>query len=140
MSGHLVIETVIAALFVLTAIKNWRRAIGAGPTILIVGALVVFGVWTYNYTTAHDEQRVRDNAEHTATESYDVCLGKVDRSAGSRAYNLFLIGLLSKAYGPSADTYAGMLRAELDADLPALKYSSCPLPPGMTIDQVPEGP
>lgn len=117
---------VISLIFVAVAAKNWTKVIGAGPTILIVGALVLFGFWAYNYTSDQDDQRAVDTQQTNKETDYAACVAKVDRSIGNRAYNLFVISLLQHEL-PGRPDLAEQLTTELDRDLPKLSLEhDCP--------------
>jgi len=64
-------------------------------------------------------------ADQANRRTTDQCIARVDRSYGSRAYNLFLIDTIDKAFGGKAHQYTDPLRVELDNDLPPIDYATC---------------
>lgn len=71
--------------FTILAIKNWGKTIGAGPTILIVGAIVVsvFGAVKW----ADYQQQLRE---------YDVCEARVERSQETYVFNNALVTIIER--------------------------------------------
>lgn len=81
----LTILMVLMVIFIILAIKNWKTSIGAGPTILIVGAIVVS---VYGAVKWGDyQQRLRE---------YDVCSGRVERSVDTFAFNNTLVEIIAR--------------------------------------------
>jgi hypothetical protein len=124
--NSLIVIAVIVVLFGVLAWKNWRKTIGAGPTILIVGALALFAYWGFSYSHAQDT-RERARIQHDSlVADYTACAAKVDRSLGSREYNLALIAVIQREI-PSRPDIAQELTEELNRDLPALTLEhDCP--------------
>lgn len=73
----------MSVLFVVLAILNWGQTIGAGPTILIVGALFLIGYIGISYTQYLYDLRV-----------YDACVSRRDRQIENFNFNTNLITVL----------------------------------------------
>ena len=88
-------------------------SIGAGPTILIIGLIIVslFGAVKYS----DYQQRIRE---------YDVCAAKVDRSVDFYEFNNILVEQVERELPGSQSAIE--LRAAL---LPPLSMDDCPPPP-----------
>lgn len=106
----LVILLALTAVFVVLAIRNWKTKIGAGPTILIVGFIVVslFGAVKWN----DFQQQLRE---------YDFCIGRVERSEESYRFNNVLVTIIERELQERPD-----ISQELrDALLEPLNTSLC---------------
>jgi hypothetical protein len=115
----------IALVFVALAVRYWRNAIGAGPTILIVGALILFGLWGYNWTSDQDDAQRAQIVHNNLVADYIACASKVDRSAGNRDMWLYVRSLFHPTDEVSADFIA-----HLDGYLPELTLEDdCPVKP-----------
>lgn len=81
----LMILTLLVTCFVGLAIRYWNLAIGAGPTILIVGLIVLsaFGAIKYGQ---YDEARDR----------YATCIGRVERSVEMYGFNDRLVSIIER--------------------------------------------
>lgn len=106
------ILAILAAVFITLAVKNWRRTIGAGPTILIVGGLVLSGYIPIKWNTY--QARLRE---------FDVCASRVERSTETRKFNLILIAAIEAI--PQTDQLVSDLKdatpreLNLEVDCPA---------------------
>lgn len=99
--------------FVTLAARHWGKTIGAGPTILIVGAIVVsvFGAVKW----ADYQQQLRD---------FDVCEARVERSEESYVFNNALVTIIEREL--PTETFADELREKMVLPTP---LSSCPAEP-----------
>lgn len=95
----LIILILVLAIFVVLAVKNWRMSIGAGPTILIVGVIVVSVYGALKYS---DYQ--------SALREYDSCDSRVTRSQEGSVFNQTLIGIIDREFPTRGD-----ISAELQA-------------------------
>lgn len=105
----------LITIFALLAAKNWKTSIGAGPTILIVGAIVVsvFGAVKYS-----DYQ--------SALREYDICADRVTRSQETGVFNRTLIEIIAREF-PSRPDIADELYEVLLLPL-ELKTTCAPKP------------
>lgn len=81
----LIVLVGLIVLFVILAMKNWRTTIGAGPTILIVGAIVVSVFGAVKWADYQSEVR-----------EYDVCRERVERSQDGGVFNRTLITIIER--------------------------------------------
>ena len=104
---------ILVGVFVILAIRNWRTAIGAGPTILIVGAIIVsvFGAVKYN-------------SYQTQLREYDYCRGRVERSEEAYVFNNALVTLIEREL--TTEPFGQELRTVMVAPL---TMDSCPKEP-----------
>lgn len=100
---------VLLVAFVGLAIKNWKTSIGAGPTILIVGAIVISVYGAIKW--ADYQQQLRE---------YDVCAARVDRSIDTARFNNTLVNIIVREL-PGREDIGKELRAVL---LPALSLEN----------------
>ena len=106
----LVVMMILSMVFVALAVRNWDREIGAGPTILIVGAIFVSAFGSVKYS---DYQ--------TNLRQFDVCVGRVERSIDNNRFNETLVNIIEREVSDS-EVIVKELR---DAMLPPLELSSC---------------
>jgi len=71
--------------FVGLAIRYWNLEIGAGPTILIVGLIVLSAFGAIKYGQYDD-----------ARDQYATCIGRVERSADSYVFNDRLVSIIER--------------------------------------------
>jgi hypothetical protein len=88
----LTVMTILIVLFVVLAVKNWTRTIGAGPTILIIGAIVVSAYIPVKWSDY--QQRLRE---------YDVCVAKVERTTEINIFNMALIHIIAREWPERVD-------------------------------------
>lgn len=81
----LMILMILVSAFIILAIKNWGKEIGAGPTILIVGAIIVSAFWAVKY-----------DSYRTQLREYDYCRGRVERSEESYLFNNALVTIIER--------------------------------------------
>jgi len=111
----LTILMILTAAFVFLAVKNWKTTIGAGPTILIIGAIVVSAYVPLKWNEY--QQMIRE---------YDVCAARVERSIDTNRFNATLIAIIIREY-PNREDIAEELR---DVSLPPLSLEiDCPPEP-----------
>lgn len=104
--------------FSILAMKNWSTSIGAGPTILIVGAIVlsVFGAVKW----ADFQQKIRE---------YDTCVQRVERSSEAYLFNNTLVIIIEREIPDG--TIGRELREVL---LDPLTLNDCPPEPSFLDD------
>lgn len=99
------------AVFGILAVKHWKRTIGAGPTILIVGAIVVSLFGALKWATYQE-----------AARDYDTCEVRVERTVDAYNFNKALVDTIT-AEDPSTrvNLYAIMV--------PPMTMDECPPEP-----------
>jgi glucan phosphoethanolaminetransferase (alkaline phosphatase superfamily) len=110
----LIILIVLAILFTVLAIRNWKRTIGAGPTILIIGTIVIMMLIPIKWTEY--QQKLRE---------YDACVARVERSQEVNKFNDVLINIIVRETG--ALDIAEELKKATPAELTLEDY--CPEEP-----------
>jgi len=105
---------VLGGLFVGLAVRNWNRTIGAGPTILIVGGLIVSCYIPIKWNTY--QQRLRE---------YDTCAARVERAQETNKFNNVLIGAIETL--PNTEELISELRAATPGELTL--ENDCPREP-----------
>jgi len=106
----LLVCVILVIVFVILAIKNWRKVIGAGPTVLTVGAIFIIALIGFQF-----------DAYINASRTYDACVERVERSVASRDFNQTLVDIVKKEVADRPDIADKLQHAML----PALKLSSC---------------
>lgn len=83
----LMILTVLIGSFAILAAKNWRKTIGAGPTILIVGAIIV---------SLYGAVKWSDYLQHLRV--YDSCVGRAERSQDVNVFDRALVAIIEREF------------------------------------------
>ena len=108
----LIILLILLGVFGVLAVKNWRTSIGAGPTILIVGALLVSVYGTVKY-----------NVYQTKLREYDACKARVDRSRENGKFQLTLVNVIIREFPSRPDIALELQEAMLT---PLTLEGDCP--------------
>lgn len=99
--------------FVILAILNWNRVIGAGPTILIVGTIIISAFGAVKYDTYQTQLR-----------EYDYCKGRVERSEEAYIFNNALVSIIEREL--PTEPYGTELRSYLSVPT---TMDDCPAEP-----------
>lgn len=106
--------TVLVVIFGYLALRHWKTTIGAGPTILIIGAIVISAFGASKWVDY--QQRLRE---------FDQCVGRVDRSLVSSVFNSTLVNVIVREIPDRPD-----IAEELRSVLPEpLTLADCPAEP-----------
>lgn len=111
----LMILIILLTAFAVLAKKNWKHSIGAGPTILIVGAIVISVYAAVMW--ADYQQKLRE---------YDVCAARVERSGDTAIFNNTLVNIIIREL-PDRGDISSELRAVMVESL-SLEVN-CPTEP-----------
>lgn len=113
MTWTIIVVIIVMAVALVVARKYKNVAVSAAPVIIIYALLAavagIGGVQLQQFQSAR---------------LHDLCVERVERSAGSRAYNLKLISIVDRELPNSG--IAAELLAALDLYLPPLTIEGCP--------------
>lgn len=109
----LTILGILLAGTVYLAARNWTKTVGAGPTIVVVGMVLIVAFGALKLDTYRGLLR-----------EYDVCAGRVDRSVVNGNFNETLVTIIERELPDSP------FGQELRAAMPEpLSLDDCPAEP-----------
>lgn len=111
----LTILLILILIFVALATRHWKTTIGAGPTILIVGAIVISAYWVFKWADYQQRQR-----------EYDVCFARVERAQEIGVFNTTLVNIILREF-PDRQDIGEELRAVMVE--PQTLEKDCPTEP-----------